>query len=251
MDIPSYLNRIEYRDSLELSAEVLKELHYAHLLSVPFENLDIHLGREILLDEKRLINKIVTERRGGFCYELNGAFSALLKELGFKVDLLSARVYDDGGYSPEFDHLILRVRLEDDWLVDVGFGDSFLKPLQFREGEEQVQAGVTYRLESDSSEWVLLTKGEKSQWERTYRFNLQPRQLSDFKGRCRYHQTSPESHFTQKRLCTRATPAGRITISGQQLIVTENGQRKETKLGDEKEYLAALENHFGIRLPKP
>jgi N-hydroxyarylamine O-acetyltransferase len=143
------------------------------------------------------------------------------------------------------------VRLEDEWLVDVGFGDNFLKPLRLRDGEEQVQAGVTYCLETDSSGWVLLTKGEHSQWERTYRFNLQPRQLSDFMGRCRYHQTSPESHFTQKRLCTRATPAGRITISAQQLIVTENGQRKEAKLADEEEYLAALEYHFGIRLPKP
>lgn len=250
MDISRYLKRIDYRDSLELTAEVLSALHYAHLLNVPFENLDIHLGREILLDEKRLINKIVTERRGGFCYELNGSFSALLRELGFKVDLLSARVYDNGGYSPEFDHLILRVRLEEDWLVDVGFGDSFLKPLRLQDGGEQVQAAVSYRLESDSSGWVLLTKGEHSQWERTYRFNLRPRQLSDFKGRCRYHQTSPESHFTQKRLCTRATPEGRITISGQQLIVTENGQRVETKLAVEDEYLAALEKIFGIRLPK-
>jgi N-hydroxyarylamine O-acetyltransferase len=250
MDIPSYLKRIDYRGSLELTAEVLNGLHFAHLLRVPFENLDIHHGREILLDESRLINKIVTERRGGFCYELNGSFSALLRELGFEVDLLSARVYEGGVHGPEFDHLILQVHLEDDWLVDVGFGDSFLKPLRFLDGEEQVQREIAYRLDRDSSGWELLTKSEQGQWERAYRFDLLPRQLSNFKDRCRYHQTSPKSHFTQKRLCTRATLEGRTTISGQQLIVTENGQRKETKLADEGEYLAALEDYFGIRLPE-
>jgi N-hydroxyarylamine O-acetyltransferase len=250
MDVSAYLARIDYEGSLELTPEVLGELHYAHLLSVPFENLDIDQGREILLDERRLLSKIVTARRGGFCYELNGSFSTLLKDLGFKVDLLSSRVYENGDYSPKFDHLVLRVRLESDWLVDVGFGDSYLKPLQISDGEEQIQAGVAYRLERDSSEWVLLSKGEGSERERYYRFNLQPRQLSDFKGRCRYHQTSPESHFTQKRLCTRATRAGRVTISGQQLIITENGQRKEINLVDERSYLSALENYFGIKLPR-
>jgi N-hydroxyarylamine O-acetyltransferase len=113
-----------------------------------------------------------------------------------------------------------------------------------------VQSGTAYRLERSSSDWDLLTKGDQDQWERTYNFSIYPRQLSDFKGMCRYHQTSPKSHFTQKRLCTRATPDGRITISRQQLIITEKGQRKETTLVDEKAYHAALENNFGIRLPE-
>ena len=130
MDVSAYLARIEYDGSLELTPEVLSAVHYAHLLSVPFENLDIHLGKEILLDESQLFNKIINQRRGGFCYELNGSFAALLKRLGFEVDLLSARVYGNGGYGPEYDHLALRVRLKDDWLVDVGFGDSFNKPMR-------------------------------------------------------------------------------------------------------------------------
>jgi N-hydroxyarylamine O-acetyltransferase len=251
MDTAAYLKRIEYDRPLELTPQVLSALHYAHLLSVPFENLDIHLGREIILDERQLFNKIVNERRGGFCYELNGLFAALLKRLGFEVNLLSARVYSNGVFGPEFDHLILRVRLEGDWLVDVGFGENFLNPLQLIVGDEQVQSGIAYHLERNASGWDLLTKRDQGQWERTYNFSLLPRQVSDFKGMCRYHQTSPQSHFTQKRLCTRATPEGRITINGRQLIITENGQRKEAKLADEEEYLAALEYHFGIRLPKP
>ena len=250
MDIPSYLKRIDYRGSLELTAEVLNELQYAHLLSVPFENLDIHLGHPILLKEAKLFEKMVTQRRGGFCYELNGLFATLLQELGFTVDLLSSRVYEGGDYGPEFDHLILRVRLEEDWLVDVGFGENFLKPLRLLEGEEQLRSGTAYRLERWSSDWNLLEKDKSGNWSSSYRFNLQPRQLSDFEGMCRYHQTSPESHFTQKRLCTRATPTGRITISGQQLIITENGQRRETRLENRQACHAALENYFGISLPK-
>lgn len=251
MDTAAYIKRIEYERSLDLTADTLGALHYAHLLSVPFENLDIHLGREIILEEDHLFHKIVIKRRGGFCYELNGSFAALLKRLGFEVDLLSARVYESGGYGPEFDHLVLRVRLEEDWLVDVGFGDSFLEPLHLTDGEEQIQNGVSYRLEKSLSGWELLSRDSRGDWESSYRFSLQPRQLSDFKAMCRYHQTSPESHFTQKRLCTRATPEGRITISDQRLIITENGQRKETRLGDRQAYHAALENYFGINLLNP
>src|SRR6476661_9816152 len=110
-------------------AETLRHLHHAHMLSVPFENLDISLGRKIICQEEGFLRKIIERLRGGFCYELNGAFAALLRELGFRVTLLSARVpRENGGNAPEFDHLALRVDLEEPWLVDVGFGDSFLEP---------------------------------------------------------------------------------------------------------------------------
>jgi N-hydroxyarylamine O-acetyltransferase len=248
MDIPSYLKRIDYRGSLELTAEVLNGLHYAHLLSVPFENLDIHLGQLILLNEGQLFEKIVTQRRGGFCYELNGLFAGLLRELGFNVDLLSARVCENGEYGPEYDHLVLRVRLKDDWLVDVGFGDSFNKPLRLFEPREQVRSGVSYRVERQSPDWELLRKDELGLWRCSYRFSLHPRQLSDFSDMCHYHQTSPESGFTRKRLCTRATLTGRITLRDKRLIITANDQRREKNLVDEDEYLSTLDKCFGIRL---
>jgi N-hydroxyarylamine O-acetyltransferase len=130
VDIRAYLDRINYRGPLEPTAETLRALHRRHMMSVPFENLDIGLGREIVLDPERFVEKIVTHRRGGFCYELNGAFAALLGALGFHVTLLSARVANDQGIaSKEFDHLALQVDLEDRWLADVGFGDSFVEPL--------------------------------------------------------------------------------------------------------------------------
>ena len=249
MDIPNYLERIQIRGLLKPTADLLSSLQYANLLWVPFENLDIHLGRPIRLDREHLYDKIVNQKRGGFCYELNGLFAWMLQELGFQVDLLSAEVFDDGEFSPEFDHLALRVRLEEDWLVDVGFGDSFARPLRLSENGEQIQNGSAYRIEQSSNYRVLTQRDEAGKWEHFYRFTLEPRQLSDYTGRCRYHQTSSESHFTQKRLCTRLTEEGRITLRDERLIETENGQRQEARISDEEEYMAALEEHFGIRLP--
>src|ERR1044071_5516542 len=137
--IDTYLARIGYNGPRTPSPEVLKSLHEHHLLTVPFENLDIHLGREIVPDEQRILDKIVRQRRGGFCYELNGAFAALLRALGFDVELLSARVpRADGTTSPEFDHMTLLVHAGGErWLPHVGFGECFLHPkrIDFRGGQ--------------------------------------------------------------------------------------------------------------------
>ena len=123
MDVPAYLERIAYSGSTKPTAATLRAIHRAHLFAVPFENLDIALGRKIVADEARVLDKVVRHRRGGFCYELNSAFAALLRALGFVVTLLSARAArPNGGEGPEFDHLALRVALEQPWLADVGFG---------------------------------------------------------------------------------------------------------------------------------
>src|SRR4029077_20268802 len=152
MDVQAYLQRIHYVEPLtpgvyRPSVDLLRSLHRAHLFTVPFENLDIYLGRQIVCDESRILHKIVNEKRGGFCYELNGAFAALLRALGFRVTLLSCRVArEDGSYGPEFDHLTLRVDLEEPWLADVGFGECFLEPLRLESRLEHEQSGRVYRL---------------------------------------------------------------------------------------------------------
>src|SRR6185503_7138122 len=130
MDIKAYLERINYRGSLAPAAATLRALQVAHLLTVPFENLSIHAGQPILLDDDSLFTKIVTNRRGGFCYEANGLFAARLRALGFDVQMLSASVANEAGeFGADFDHMTLMVQLAQRWLVDVGFGDSFLEPL--------------------------------------------------------------------------------------------------------------------------
>ena len=248
MDVSKYLRRINYGRPVDVSAGTLRELHKAHLLAVPFENLDIHLERPIVLDEHRLIRKIVDGRRGGFCYELNGAFCTLLRALGFEASMLSAEVARaDGSFGPPFDHMTLLVELEERWLADVGFGDSFREPLRLDDRGEQLENSDAHRLKEDR-EHLVLERREGDLWTPQYRFNLSPHVLNDFAGMCNYHQTSPESTFTQRRTCTRATPEGRITVTGMRVIVTERGVKHERELASREEWLAALGEHFGIEL---
>lgn len=196
-----------------------------------------------------ILDKTVRQRRGGFCYELNAAFAALLRALGFQVTLLSARVpRPNGGEGPEFDHLALRVDLEQSWLADVGFGESFLEPLRLAAGIEQSDPAGAFRV-TDRGDCLQMEKaGSDGMWKPQYSFSLQPRRLEDFAGMCHYHQTSPESHFTQNRICSRATPGGRITLSGMKLITTVDGRREERVVETEDERILILKEQFGIEL---
>jgi N-hydroxyarylamine O-acetyltransferase len=249
VDIPAYLARIAYAGPTATTAENLRALHYAHLLAVPFENLDISIGRKIFIDEASIVKKVVERRRGGFCYELNGAFAVLLSALGFNVTLLSARVARaDGGEGPEFDHLTLRVDLDEPWLADVGFGESFLEPLRLEAGIEQLDPTGKYRLQQQGERLQLEKALPDASWKPQYSFSLQPRRLEEFAGMCHYHQTSPETSFTQNRICTRATADGRITLSEMKLIVTSKGQRTERILSSESDRQETLRENFGISL---
>jgi N-hydroxyarylamine O-acetyltransferase len=249
MNVPAYLARISYNGSLEPTAETLCTLHLAHLYAVPFENIDIHLGRKITCDESRFFHKIVGLRRGGFCYELNGAFASLLRELGFRVTLLSARVArEDGTASPDFDHLALRVDLDQPWLADVGFGDSFLEPLRLTPEIEQEQKRARFRIAAVGDVMIVQRQLPQENWKSQYRFTLRPHRLEDFEPRCQFQQTSPDSHFTRQRLCTLPTADGRITLSDLKLIRTTTQGREERELQNEDEWRAALLEHFGVRL---
>ncbi|HXM23082.1 MAG TPA: arylamine N-acetyltransferase [Terriglobales bacterium] len=249
LNVPAYLDRIAYDGPIAPTPEVLRNLHRAHLFSVPFENLDIALGRKIVCDEAAFIRKIVERRRGGFCYELNGAFAGLLRAIGFQVTLLSARVpREDGSDGPEFDHLALRVDLDEPWLADVGFGDSFLDPLELRSGAEQSHDGRTYRVVDYGNSLHMERAERDGAWKQQYSFTLTPRSLNDFAAMCHYHQTSPESPFTRKSVCSRATADGRITVAERNLILTRNGIREERLLASDSEWRAVLKEYFEIVL---
>lgn len=249
MNIKAYLERINYRGPLSATPETLRALQVAHLLAVPFENLSIHAREPITLGDEALFAKIVERGRGGFCYEANGLFAASLRALGFDVAMLSAEVARaGGGFGPPFDHMALAVTLEDRWLADVGFGDSFREPLRLDERGEQRQGGRAYRILTDGPYLVLSQRsGGDGEWEAQYRFTLQPHEYGDYAEMCRYHQTSPESHFTKARVCSRATEDGRVTLSEMRLITTSrDGGRQERALTSQEEYAQILREHFGI-----
>ena len=250
MNIKAYLERINYIGSLVPTAETLRELQVAHLLAVPFENLSIHAKEPIVLADEALFTKIVERRRGGFCYEANGLFASLLRELGFDVAMLSAGVaIAEGGFGPDFDHMVLMVSLDQRWLVDVGFGDSFLEPLLLDDRGEQVEGERAYRILPDGAHLVLARRDNGGEWKAQFRFTLRPYEYADFAEMCRYHQTSPESHFTRARICSRATREGRITLSEMRFITTsKNGGRQERLLTNQKEQADILREHFGIEM---
>jgi N-hydroxyarylamine O-acetyltransferase len=168
--------------------------------------------------------------------------------LGFKVTLHSARVFDSKKPGPEFDHLVLQVQVETKWLADVGFGELFLDPIELDEGTVQEQQGNQFKLTRKDDIWTLHKHLPELDWEPQYSFTLIRRRLADFNEMCEYHQTSPDSSFTQKILCTLATTTGRITLSELNFITTSGAVREEEELKDIEQYRQVLRDQFGVDL---
>jgi N-hydroxyarylamine O-acetyltransferase len=244
IDVDSYLARIGARRTAPDLAG-LRELQERHLATVPFENLSIHLGEPIQLAEDLLVAKIVRRGRGGFCYELNGAFAALLTALGYRVSLLAAAVFrEDGQPGPPLAHLALRVDLAEPWLVDVGFGRFSQYPLRLAERGPQVDPQGEFHLAEVNTGVIDVSCDGEPQ----YRLEVRPRRLADFTPTCWYLRTAPDSHFRKSLTCSLPTPGGgRVTLSGTRLIRTEDGRRTERELTD-AEALATYRDVFGIVL---
>lgn len=253
IDIQEYLTRLRYIGEVRPNLESLIALQKAHLLSVPFENLDIHARKRIVLDPDRLFHKIVVMKRGGFCYELNGLFHLLLQKLGFHATLAMGRVYDRtrSAYGPEFDHMLVLAKVDGQtWLADVGFGDFAMRPLKVTLDEPVTDLNGQFVIERHTDEYFRVSRysPEEMRYLPEYLFSKTERSLSDFTEMCLYHQTSPESHFTRQKLCSVATATGRVTLTDAKIIVTENGTRTVCEITDELEFDRALAQHFNIVL---
>ena len=255
-DVAAYLDRIGVRGPVSPDFETLATIQWAHLQSVPFENLDIRpLGRPIHLDPESLCEKIVRRRRGGFCYELNGLLSEALRAIGYGVTIVSVQfVHEDGTMSPIFDHMALIVEppgLDDRLLVDVGAGrGSPARPLPLTDGYVGLppETRLAYRLSNQGERWQMDIREPGSDWRAEYAFTLIPRRIEDFRQRCNFQVESPESHFTRGPICSKNILGGRVSVTEHRLIHTFGGERTERELPDEDSFLAALWEHFGIRL---
>ena len=254
MDVQSYLSRLAIESPGEPDLDLLHRVHERHLFTIPFENLDIQRGVPIELDEEKILAKIVTAGRGGFCYELNTAFAWLLRHLGFEVRILSAEVAKpDGTWGIPFDHMTLRVELDRPILADVGFGDSFRHPLVLKAGAEVEQLGHVYRLrqqpqQSQNKAWWFLDRQPEGAaiFQPQYRFTMEPRKREDFTDGCHYHQTSPHSYFTQNTICSKATEDGRVTLLHDRLVTTHGSTKQETPIRERAEWEEALQTHFSM-----
>ncbi len=245
--VGGYLSRIGSPRPDGASADALRVLHRVHQMTVPFENLSIHLGQPISLTDADLLSKIVAQRRGGFCYELNGAFGLLLEALGFEVQRVAARVYGAGGLGPPFDHMALVVRPADGsgpWLADVGFGAHSTHPLLLEDGGEQRDPAGMFQVRPAPDGDLEVCKAGEPQ----YRLERRARSLGDFVPTCWWQQTAPESHFRAGLICSLLTDSGRISLSGRTLITTSDGARTEQELPDDDTVLAAYRDIFGVEL---
>jgi N-hydroxyarylamine O-acetyltransferase len=231
VDVDAYLKRIGVAHGDPLAA-----LHTAHICSVPFEDYDIHRGVAISLDLDDLYDKIVRRGRGGFCYELNGLFGALLSELGHDVTLVSAFSLDeDGSRGPDFEHL--RLIVDNAWIADVGNGAWWRTPVPLPVGEH---GGV--RVEHNGELWCTSSRDRDGRWQRDWAWTMTPRALSEFLNRCRYQEHDPGSHFVQRRVASLAVDGGRITLVNG--VFSETGQPDRPVSADEER--ALLAERFGI-----
>lgn len=250
MILQAYLDRIGYKGELEVSLEALRRLHEHHLFTVPFENLDIHNGKEIFLEEKRIYKKVVEKYRGGFCYELNLLFHALLSQIGFESKIIAARIFDDEGeMGPAFDHMCLLIELTQPWLVDVGFGDLFLQPIALEEDEVQTDRRNYFKVERYADqEYVLLMSADRAGFSRKYTFSTKEQPVSDFASLCKAKQTDPHSYFVKNKVCTRPTVDGRITLFNRKFIHKVGEHKFEYQIEEEQHYTEILKSQFNISM---
>ncbi|MEM7272688.1 MAG: arylamine N-acetyltransferase [Actinomycetota bacterium] len=218
MDVDAYLARIGFDQPIRIDLGTLTALQRAHLSTVPFENLHVYHRLGVRTDTDWSVAKVVEQRRGGWCFELNGAFGLLLETLGFPVLRLGAAVLLDGP-SVAIDHLALEVQLDEPWLVDVGFGDSFVVPLALNRRGPQDGVSGTYEL-IDSAHGLTLTRHDGGGIpEPQYRFRRVDHELADFDAASSHLQSAEDLHWRNKPFATRLLDGGpeRVTLTGDRL----------------------------------
>ena len=229
--------------------ELLGALQLAHLTNVPFENLHVFHARGVRTDIDWSYPKIVEQQRGGWCFEVNGCFGALLRAVGFQLDYISCQVWNDPGeWGPALDHLGLLVRLDGErWFVDVGFGDNCLVPLPIVD-REQAASPRPARIELDGDAFVLTELMPEEGWQPQLRGSFQPRELADFTPRSAYLKSAPDLGWSTKPFATRALDGegSRVTLR-RDLLRCRTGRDPYIDLPVvDAEWSGLLAKHFGL-----
>ena len=250
IDDKSYLEKLSLFKE-QPSLHYLRRLHHQHLLAIPFENLDVHFRRSIMIDINKIFEKIIPTKRGGFCYELNFLFYHLLVHLGYDCYLISARVLsqETDCYGAEYGHMAILVTIEDDvYLCDVGFGDGFVFPKKLEEIILQMDLNRYFRFSEDSDGAYSLEKtSDTLHFETLYKFERKLREPIEFIDMCDFHQKSPNSSFTGKKIITQLTEEGRITLSDSKIKIVEKGKLIDLPVLNEDAFYSKMEEHFGIK----
>ncbi|HEY2355982.1 MAG TPA: arylamine N-acetyltransferase [Phenylobacterium sp.] len=248
MDLGAYLDRIGFRSEPRPDLGTLKALHRAHLLSIPYENLDVQLGRALTIEPQAAFDKIVTRRRGGWCYEMNGLLGAALDAIGFEVTRLAGAVMREVvGDAVIGNHLVLLVDLDGQpWIADVGFGDGSLDPFPLVEGPWS-SAGFDFRLERLDADWWRVCNHEHG-GARSFDFTLEPADPARLTERCNWLQANPESGFVLNAVVQRHRPNELSQLRGRTLRRIRSSGVEETLVGSAEDYVALLASDFALDL---
>jgi N-hydroxyarylamine O-acetyltransferase len=252
LDLDAYLERTGYRGPLESTAATLAELHRCHVEAIPFENLEVMLGRPVNLDLASLQAKLVTRRRGGYCYEHNLLFAAVLERLGYAFTALSARVTMGTGKLRPLTHMCLRAEADGvAWLVDVGFGgDGLLEPIPMRPGQAAHQEADAWEYalaEQGGGSWALRSLRPQG-WLELYTFTLEARWPIDYTVFNWYTSTHPRSAFTQRLVVQKVANNLRRSLIDGELTLTRPGWTGETRTVAPADRPETLASEFGIEL---
>jgi N-hydroxyarylamine O-acetyltransferase len=256
VDLDAYLDRIGVAGGPGLAPTLatLQALHLGHSTSIPFENLDILLGRPIRLDLASLQAKLVVGRRGGYCFEHNQLFAAVLEVLGFPVTRLAARVYmgerSPGRPTRPKTHMLLRVEADGiSWLADVGFGrDGLLQPVPFEPGPVVSQQDREYQIVADGPERLLRARGPDG-WLDLYGFTLEPQYQIDYVVANHYTSTYPNSPFVQGVVVQAQQPGRRWSLRGIEYAEEDQDGVTRTEVSGDDAILALLAERFGLTFP--
>jgi N-hydroxyarylamine O-acetyltransferase len=250
MDLEAYFDRIGYAGDRTPSLTTLTALHRAHLAAIPFENLDIQLGRPILLDLPSVEAKLVAGNRGGYCFEQNALFAAVLEELGFQVTRLSARVRLGATTVRARTHMLLAVDLDGaPWIADVGFGlQGILDPIPASPGTGVDQGGWQFRLVEEPPTLVLQQLVEDA-WYDLYAFTLERHHPADYELGNYYTSTHPDSLFVNHLIAQRVMPGLRLALSAAELTEYRPGATTSAPVGGEDALLEILTERFGLEFP--
>jgi N-hydroxyarylamine O-acetyltransferase len=250
IDLKAYGARIGYRGGWEATLETLTNLHVAHATRIPFENLDVLLGRPIRLDLESLWAKLVVDGRGGYCFEQNALFAAMLEVVGFGVSRLAARVRmgASGGVRPR-SHMLLGVEAEGvRWIADVGFGGmGLLAPLRLAEGEISEQFGWSHRMVREGELYVLQARGASGEWMDQYAFTLEPQYPVDYEVSNHYTSTHPNSIFRKMLMVQLPGAEGRLLLQNRKLIEQRPEGSAESVVEGDEALLEVLRERFGLR----
>lgn len=249
LDLEAYLQRIGYTGDVRPSRAVLDALHLAHATHIPFENLDILLGRPVSLDLRDIQAKLVRGRRGGYCFEHNLLFGAVLREAGFPVTPLAARVRYRASQVLPRTHMLLLVEVDGaPCIADVGFGaEGLLLPVPFGGGQEARQFAWTYRVVDEAGVFVLQSRRDGT-WLDLYAFTLEPQHPIDFEMANHFTSTHPGSRFVQTLVVQKLAPDARTNLRNRELVV-DRGDTVTSRMLADSEIVDALAEIFDLCLP--